>query len=175
MPLVPYIPPPVPDFVFMKKGASQMSCAGAAAATATMPFFQKFNKGGAFFLPFFLLTGGSVYFCVLTPPLTPSSLPTLWVFEFRSWRGGCSFCLLMDGGSRSPAPPFNHLIRLLCNPQGPSWAWQQSHGTAGHYRQTPWPKPPIIHKKKQSRLVQHHQERLQSLQQTSRAITMSGR
>lgn len=83
MPLVLYIPPPVPDFVFMKKGASQMSCAGAAAATATMPFFQKFNKGGAFFLPFFLLTGGSVYFCVLTPPLTPPSLPALWAFELE--------------------------------------------------------------------------------------------
>lgn len=164
--------------LYLWKGASQMSCAGAAAATATTPFFQKFNKGRGDFSPFFPFDRR---LCALLCSNTPLIPPLLWVFEFRSRRGGWSFCLLIDGGSLSAPPLFNHLIRLLCNPQGPSCAWQQSHTTAGHYRQTPWTKPPNIHTKKKhnrSVLVQHYQDSLQklvSLQQSSRAITMSGR
>lgn len=134
-----------------KGGISNVPCRRSSCHCDHAILSEVQQREGSFFSLFFPLTGGSVHFCVLTPPL-------LWVFEFRSRRGGCSFCLLIDGGSLSAPPPFNHLIRLLCNPQGPSWARQQSHGTAGHCRQTPWPKPPITYTKnhKRSGLVHHY-------------------
>ncbi len=153
--------------LYLWKGASQMSRAGAAAATAITPFFQKLSKGsgqkGTFFLPFFPLTGDSMHFCVLTHPWFPPPL-SLWVF-----------CLLIDGGASL------HLL-LLTIWYGSSaslraQAAPDNRATAQLATADKLPDlNPLNHNG--SGLVQRYQHRLErvvSLQRSSRAITMSGR
>lgn len=136
-PLSSTLPPPVPDFVFMKGG--HLKCPVQAQQLPLRPRhpFRSSTKGGQLFLFFF--SPFDKRLCALLC-WTPSS----FYFEALSL-GGCSFCVLQDGGRVSAPPSFNHLIWPFCNPRGPSGARQQSHSTAGHCRQTPWPKPPAIH------------------------------
>lgn len=77
IPVVLYIPPPVPDFVFMKRG--HLKCPVQAQQLPLQPHhsFRSSTKGGEIFLPFFLLTEGSVHFCVLTHPWFPPYFESL--------------------------------------------------------------------------------------------------
>jgi len=70
-----------------------MSCAGAAAATATTLFFQKFNKGRGVFSPLFPFDRGlCALLCFNTTPIHFESL------SLGAGEEAAAFVLLMDGG-----------------------------------------------------------------------------
>lgn len=78
IPVVLYIPPPVPDFVFMKGGISNVLCRRSSCHCDHAILSEVQQREGSFFSLYFPLTGVSVHFCVLTHPWFPPPLG-LWV------------------------------------------------------------------------------------------------
>lgn len=110
MPLVLYIPPPVPDFVFMKR--EHLKCPVQAQQLPPRPrhSFRSSTKGGECFLPFFLLTGLCALLCFNTTPDPPIHFGSLSLGAGEeaaafvcSWTGGAALQLLLSTWSGSSA------------------------------------------------------------------------
>lgn len=122
-------PPSTLQTLYLWKGASQMSCAGATAATVPRRSFRPPTKEGSFFSPFF----------------------------FPFWRGGLS-ALLCASAPHPSTPALFWSSYSLCVLTRNRSGWKKggiwygscaslraSHSTAGHYRLSPHTAPLYKH------------------------------
>lgn len=138
MPLVLYTPPPARDFVFLKRGISNIQCRRSSCRCDRNALSKLQQREGRIFLFFPFDRGLRALLCSNTTPDSPLT-PLLLFLNQEQKRRLWLLSAFGQGGEAS----LHHLLSTIWYGSSAALGAQAAPGsTAGHYRQTLWPKPP---------------------------------